>query len=168
MPILCVQHISPGFVGQLVDWLDRSCRLRVEVAVNGVEPMPGHVYFAPERLHLGLDPAGRIRLSAGEPEEGQRPAVNVLFRALAQQYGPATLAVLLTGMGRDGASGLLRVAEAGGHTIAQDEQSCVIFGMPKEAIALGAARQVLPLAEMAPLLEQLARGVGSGRLRAAT
>ncbi len=157
VPILCVQHISEGFLAGLTTWLTAECKLPVVVAQAGELPKPGVVYFAPDRCHLQLTSQGRIVLSSGDPVSGHRPSVTVLFEAVATYYRQAALGVLLTGMGRDGAEGLLAIAKAGGNTIAQDEASSVVFGMPKEAIALGAAQSVLPLTEIAPaLLKQFA------------
>ncbi len=157
VPILCVQHISEGFLPGLTTWLTAECKLPVVIAQAGELPKPGVVYFAPDRCHLQLTSQGRIVLSSGEPVSGHRPSVTVLFEAVANYYRQAALGVLLTGMGRDGAEGLLAIAKAGGSTIAQDEASSVVFGMPKEAIALGAAQTVLPLTEIAPaLLKQFA------------
>lgn len=152
VPILCVQHISQGFLEGLIRWLATECQLRVVVAQAGDLPQPGTVYFSPDYCHLQLDPQGRITLSNAAPVSGHRPSVTVMFRAVAAYYRQAALGVLLTGMGRDGAEGLSAIAQAGGTTIAQDEQSCVVFGMPKEAIALGAVQHILAIHEIAPAL----------------
>jgi two-component system chemotaxis response regulator CheB len=152
VPILCVQHISDGFLQGLVDWLDSNCALQVTIAAPGELPQPGQVYFPPERHHLELDSRGQIALTPGAPVAGHCPSVTVMFRAVAAHYRRSAVGVLLTGMGRDGADGLLALSQAGGLTIAQDEASCVVFGMPKEAIALGAAQQVLALNAIAPFL----------------
>lgn len=151
-PILCVQHISEGFLQGLVDWLAAECALRVTIAQPGEVPKPGTVYFAPEGKHLQLDAQGRFITIGTLPVSGHRPSVTVLFQAVAATYPKSTVGILLTGMGRDGADGLLAIAKAGGMTIAQDEQSCIVFGMPREAIALGAAQHVLPVSEIAPML----------------
>ncbi|MFQ4137936.1 chemotaxis-specific protein-glutamate methyltransferase CheB [Nodosilinea sp. PGN35] len=152
VPVLCVQHISDGFLQGLVDWLDHSCALRITIATPGAVPQPGVVYFPPERHHLELDLGGRLQLSQGAPVAGHCPSVSVMFKSVAAYYRRSAVGVLLTGMGRDGADGLHALAQAGSLTIAQDEASCVVFGMPKEAIALGAAQQVLPLGAIAPFL----------------
>jgi two-component system chemotaxis response regulator CheB len=152
LPILCVQHISPGFLDGLVRWLATESELRVVVAQGGDRPKPGYVYCAPENSHLELDAQGAMVLTKAAPVSGHCPSATVLFESVASQYGRAGLGVLLTGMGGDGATGLLAIAQAGGTTIAQDESSCVVFGMPKEAIALGAAQQILPLDQIAPTL----------------
>lgn len=152
VPILCVQHISEGFLQGLVDWLAAECSLRVVIAQPGECPKPGTVYFAPERKHLQLDAQGRFMTVGSAPVAGHRPSATVLFQAVAGCYGRSTVGILLTGMGRDGADGLQTLAQAGGMTIAQDEQTCIVFGMPKEAIALGAAQYILPIQDIAPLL----------------
>ncbi len=152
LPIVCVQHISQGFLDGLVSWLQGSCALNIKVAIAGERPRPGHIYFAPEAHHLGLDKQGRFVYLATPPVNSHRPSVSVTLEAIAQAYGAAATGVLLTGMGRDGADGLLAIAQAGGMTIAQDEASCVIFGMPNEAIKLGAAQQVLDIQAIAPFL----------------
>jgi two-component system chemotaxis response regulator CheB len=152
VPVICTQHICEGFLQGLVDWLASECQLKVKIAQVGESPLPGTIYFAPERSHLELDAQGRFTYSTFPPVDGHRPSVTVTFKSVAKFYGRATAGVLLTGMGRDGAEGMRSVASCGGITIAQDEKSCVVFGMPKEAIALGAAQQILPIHEIAPLL----------------
>jgi two-component system, chemotaxis family, protein-glutamate methylesterase/glutaminase len=152
LPILCVQHISEGFLQGLVDWLGSECQLPVKIAKFGEIPQPGVIYFPPEGRHLELDSFGKFLCSNSPPVSGHRPSVTVTFASVAKCYGAANIAVLLTGMGRDGADGMLAIAQAGGITIAQDEASSVVFGMPKEAIALGAAKHILPVNQIAPML----------------
>ncbi|MGC9528273.1 MAG: chemotaxis-specific protein-glutamate methyltransferase CheB [Limnospira sp.] len=152
VPILCVQHISEGFLQGLVSWLDSQCSLPVQIARAGELPRGGTVYFAPEGRHLEFDRNGRFLYSSSPPLGGHRPSVTVTFNAVARFYGSHCLGVLLTGMGRDGADGMATIAQSGGVTVAQDEGSCVVFGMPREAIALGAARYILPVGAIATLL----------------
>ena len=152
VPIFCVQHISVGFLRGLIDWLSTQCSLKLETARSGGIPQPGHVYFAPEDRHLKVDSSGRFELSAEPPWEGQRPSVNVTMRSVADHYGSAALGVLLTGMGSDGAEGLLAIRNAGGLTIAQEESSCVVFGMPQAAIRMNAAAQVAGLSAIGAIL----------------
>ncbi len=152
VPVICVQHICLGFLQGLIDWLANSCRLPIQIAQPGDIPIAGKIYFPPEQQHLELDARGRFICSNSEPLEGHRPSVTITFKSVAKFYGKATVGILLTGMGRDGAAGMQAIAQAGGFTIAQDEASCVVFGMPKEAIALGAAKQVLPIGAIAPML----------------
>jgi len=155
VPVLCVQHICDGFLQGLTDWLAMHSPMKVKIAIAGEVAQPGTIYFPPDRTHLFVDGGGRLRLSAGLEVAGHRPSVTVLFESIAQHFGPAAVGVLLTGMGEDGAAGLLAMARAGAVTIAQDEATCVVFGMPRAAIALGAARHVLPLDDVAGKLISL-------------
>ncbi|MFH1470000.1 MAG: chemotaxis protein CheB [Pseudomonadota bacterium] len=157
VPVLLVQHISAGFTAGLVEWLGSVAPMPVELARAGVLPQPGRVYVAPDHHHLRLDETGRIDLSRAAPHHGPRPSVGVLFRSVAERYGAQAAGVLLTGMGRDGAEELGLMAAAGALTIAQDERSSVVFGMPGEAVRLGAARHVLPPAQIADLLNAMVR-----------
>jgi len=162
-PILIVQHMAAGFVAGFARWLSGSVGFPVKVAEQGMLPAPGEAYLAPDNLHMGLDSLGRIVLSGDAPEEGFRPSANFLFRSVAKSAGPSALGVLLTGMGRDGATGLLALRQAGAMTIAQNEASCVVFGMPREAIAVGAAKYVLSPTEVARVLASTANNFGGER-----
>ncbi len=155
LPIFCVQHISEGFLQGLVNWLAAECRLPVKIAQAGALPLPGVIYFAPERSHLEFGRQGQFLCTASAPVDGHCPSVTIMLRSAAQHYGNGLIGILLTGMGRDGASGMQDVALAGGITIAQDEQSSVVFGMPKEAIALGAAKHVLSIDAMPTALAKM-------------
>ena len=152
VPVICVQHISEEFMQGLVDWLAPQCQLKLVTAETGIEPQAGTVYFSRGGSHLIIDSQGKLECSNGLIYDGHRPSVSVTFKSLAQHYGSEAAGVLLTGMGRDGVEGMLAIARAGGTTIAQDEESSVVFGMPKEAIAANAARYVLPLPRIAPAL----------------
>jgi two-component system chemotaxis response regulator CheB len=152
VPILCVQHISDGFMQGLVDWLAEKCALKVVTAEAGRAPQPGTVYFPRTGTHLLVDNQGRLQCSDEPPCNGHRPSISVAFKSLARVHGKSAAGVLLTGMGRDGVDGLQEIAMMGGMTIVQDEESCTVFGMPKEAIAANAARYVLPLSNIAPAL----------------
>ena len=152
VPIVIVQHISFGFVQGLADWLDTASPLHVKVAQAGEKIKPGTVYIAPDGNHMLVDRLNRIALSPAEPIGGHRPSVTALFQSVAQSYGAAAITAILTGMGADGAAGMKVLHDAGAITIAQDEASCVVFGMPKEAIALGAARRIVPLDQIAQTL----------------
>jgi two-component system chemotaxis response regulator CheB len=152
-----VQHIADGFVPGLVGWLSSVTMLNVKVAEDGERVKPGTVYIAPTGCHTVVQDGGRVALLDAPPVDNQRPAVDVLFESIGQQYGRRAIAVLLTGMGRDGARGLQGIREAGGQTIAQDEATCVVFGMPKAAIELDAAKQVLPLPQIPMAVVQLLR-----------
>lgn len=152
VPIICTQHISEGFLQGLVDWLASECRLKVTIATEGELPLPGNIYFAPDGSHLELNSLGKLTYKASGTVDGHCPSVTVMFNSAAKYYGKTTLGILLTGMGKDGAAGMKTIAEAGGITIAQDEASSVVFGMPKEAIAIGGAQYILPVKEIAPSL----------------
>jgi two-component system chemotaxis response regulator CheB len=151
-PIVCVQHISTGFLQGLIDWLNQTCALGVAIARAGDRPRPGYVYFPPEGHQLEFNSQGCFLTHRTDVVDGHCPSVTVLFSAIARTYGPTALAALLTGMGSDGAIGLRAIEQAGGWTIAQDEASSIVFGMPRCAIELGAARQVLPLGAIAQVL----------------
>jgi two-component system chemotaxis response regulator CheB len=154
LPILLVLHISEPFGLALSEWLDAQVTRRVRYATDGERlPAPGDgcVLMAPPGLHLEVA-GGRLRLSDAPERHSCRPSVDVLFESLAREMGSNTVGCLLTGMGTDGARGLLSLRQSGGLTLAQDEATSVIFGMPGEAVRLGAAAQVLPLAEIAGVL----------------
>ncbi|NKB80763.1 MAG: chemotaxis-specific protein-glutamate methyltransferase CheB [Nitrospirales bacterium] len=153
VPVICIQHISEGFLQGMVDWLSTQCAMKVKTATVGTVPQPGVIYFPIEGMHLELDVKGALSSSTVEAVEGHRPSVDVTFQSIAKHwYGKSAIGVLLTGMGRDGVAGLKTLREAGSLTIAQDEQSSVVFGMPRQAIELGAAAQVLPLQKIAPTI----------------
>lgn len=152
LPIICVQHISDGFLHGLVDWLASRSRMKVEIAKAEAVPQPGTVYFPQENTHLKIDHTGRFVISTEPPFEGHRPSITVSMNSVANYFANSVLGVLLTGMGRDGAAGLQAVRRAGGITIAQDEETSIVFGMPQQAIMLGAAEYVVPLDEIGPML----------------
>lgn len=156
LPVLVVQHIARGFLPGLADWLGQTTALQVQIASNGTEPRPGHVYLAPDDFHMEIDGQNRIRLTREEPENGLRPSVDRLFRSMAEQCGRNAVAVLLTGMGKDGARELKTLHSCGAYTIAQDRTSSVVHGMPGAAIALGAAHEVLHLDRIADALCRIA------------
>jgi two-component system chemotaxis response regulator CheB len=157
LPILLVLHLGAPFGASFAEWLDGLVGLRVAFATEGqpLDGAAGRVFMAPPDRHLAVR-AGRLHLSAGPERHSCRPSVDALFESVAVEAGAAAVACLLTGMGRDGAAGLLAVRRAGGLTIAQDEASCVVYGMPREAVLLGAAERILPLAEIGPTLAGLA------------
>jgi two-component system chemotaxis response regulator CheB len=152
MPVLIVQHMAPGFVDSFAGWLGQSSGFPVRLAADGELMLPGHAYVAPDGHHLGVRRSGRLLLSDAAPENGVRPAVSFLFRSLAATLAPHVAAVLLTGMGRDGVDELKRLKQAGALTIAQDEKSSVVFGMPGQAVEAGAVSHVLPPDAIADLL----------------
>ncbi|HEX5093363.1 MAG TPA: chemotaxis response regulator protein-glutamate methylesterase [Burkholderiales bacterium] len=157
---LITLHMPPGFTQRYAERLDRSCRITVREARDGEPVLPGHAYVAPGDHHLRVARSGSdylVRVSQDEPVNRHRPSVDVLFSSAARHAGPNGIGVLLTGMGKDGARAMLEMRQAGAWTIAQDEASCIVFGMPREAIALGAAQEVLPLDRIAgSIAERLA------------
>jgi two-component system chemotaxis response regulator CheB len=160
-PVLVVQHIAPTFAENLVDWLRPQCALPIALARQDVDLSRPGIHVAPTGRHLVVQ-RNALALTHDPPLSGHRPSATVLFRSLAAAYGPRAVGVLLTGMGDDGAAGLQELKKAGGITIAQDEASSVVFGMPAVAIALGAADHVLAPPEIAPFLLQLATRNGRG------
>lgn len=143
VPILLVQHIAPGFLQGMVDWLNKETALSVQISKHGERVRAGHVYFAPDGYHTGISRIGEILLSKDSPVNGLRPSVSHLFQSVAGTFGKRAAGVLLTGMGKDGASELKQMREAGAITIAQDKESSVVHGMPGEAIKLDAVEHVL-------------------------
>ena len=149
--VMIAQHMPPGFTKSFAQRLNGLCRIAVKEAEHGERVLPGHAYIAPGDAHLVLVRSGAnyvAHLSDAPPVNRHRPSVDVLFRSAAQNAGKNALGVILTGMGRDGAQGMLEMQQAGAYTFAQDEASCVVFGMPREAIATGGVSEIAPLAEM--------------------
>lgn len=155
VPVLVVQHISKGFTAGLARWLNETISMRVKVAEAAEPLLAGTVYIAPDGVHLQVSPQKKVALLEENPLDGHRPSVTALFNSVAKQYGQAAVGVLMTGMGRDGANGLYAMKQAGAYTIAQDEASSIVFGMPKEAIAMGAATEVLGLDKIAHKIKEL-------------
>jgi len=150
--IVAVQHMPAKFTTAFADRLNDICQIRVKEARNNDSVNPGSALIAPGNYHMILRRSGAryyVEVKDGPMVHHQRPAVDVLFKSTAQYAGPNSIGAILTGMGADGAEGLLRMKQAGAKTIAQDEKSCVVFGMPKEAIKLGAADKVVPLDRVA-------------------
>ncbi|QEA40261.1 chemotaxis response regulator protein-glutamate methylesterase [Pistricoccus aurantiacus] len=149
--IVIAQHMPSGFTRSFAERLDRSCRIKVSEATHGEPILPGHAYVAPGGIHLKVAREGTryvLKLDDGEPVNRHRPSVDVLFESAAQHLGKLAIGILLTGMGKDGAAGLGRMRQAGAMTLAQNEATCVVYGMPREAVAQGAAREVLALSEI--------------------
>lgn len=152
--VLIVQHIALGFSQGLAEWLRGACLLPVRVAAEGDALRPGEVLVAPDGHDLLINSDGRVHLTKAQLLL-QRPAIDVTMQAAAEVFGARTIGVLLTGMGRDGAKGMLTIRRAGGFTIAQDEGTSAIFGMPRAAVQNGAALEVLPPAQIATMLVEL-------------
>jgi len=154
-PILVAQHMPAAFTRSFAQRLDSLCRITISEAADGDKLLDGHAYIAPGHSHLTLVRRGGLffaRLRDTPPVNRHRPSVDVLFESVAEAAGRRAAGAILTGMGKDGALGLLAMKRAGGRTIAQDEASCAVFGMPREAIAIGAVDEVAPLTEIAPRL----------------
>lgn len=150
--ILVAQHMPENFTKSFAERMNSLCKISVKEAESNERILPGHAYIAPGHSHLLLKRSGAnymTELNQGPPVNRHRPSVDVLFRSAANVAGANALGIILTGMGKDGAQGLLEMKQAGSHTIAQDEASCVVFGMPREAILLGGASEVLPLQNIA-------------------
>lgn len=155
LPILVVQHIAEAFACALAEWLDSQVPLEVRYAVDGERlPRSGRVLLAPPDRHLEVV-GGRVSLSQAPERHSCRPSVDVLFESVAREYGARAVGCLLTGMGKDGARGLLAIKQSGGFALAQDRESSVVYGMPGEAVKLGAAHRVLPLSAFAPTFTRL-------------
>ncbi len=156
--VLLVQHIAAGFGPGLVEWLAGSSRIPVQAGVDGERVEPGRAYVAPDGFHMGVREGPYIQLSTSEPENGLRPAVSYLFRSAEAVFGRKAIGILLSGMGRDGARELKSLRDAGAVTFVQDRESCAVFGMPGEAVRLGAAAHTLPPEKIAEAVASLACG----------
>jgi two-component system chemotaxis response regulator CheB len=149
--ILIAQHMPEGFTTSFARRLDSLCRISVREAAGDERVLPGHAYIAPGHSHLMLARSGAnyvTRIDQADPVNRHRPSVDVLFRSAATAAGKNAVGVILTGMGKDGALGMLEMKQAGAYNFAQDEASCVVFGMPREAIAVGATHEVAALADL--------------------
>ncbi|MBX9899512.1 MAG: chemotaxis response regulator protein-glutamate methylesterase [Burkholderiaceae bacterium] len=166
--ILITQHMPEGFTRSFAKRLDGLCKISVSEAAGGERVLPGHAYIAPGHSHLLLARSGAnyvTQLDTGAPVNRHRPSVDVLFRSAAINAGKNAVGVILTGMGKDGALGMLEMKNAGAHNFAQDEASCVVFGMPREAIAVGATHEVGPLDELPSRVLQYLTQHGGRALR---
>jgi two-component system chemotaxis response regulator CheB len=163
--ILVTQHMPENFTKSFADRLNSLCKISVKEAEHNERILPGHAYIAPGHSHLLLKRSGAnymTELSQGPPVNRHRPSVDVLFRSAANVAGANAMGIILTGMGKDGAQGMVEMKRAGSFTIAQDEASCVVFGMPREAIALGGAAEVLPLQNVARRTLEYLASAGRG------
>lgn len=161
LPILVTQHIDSAFDGHYAEWLEETTGMPVSLAENGALLEAGHVYVAPANRHLRISPQTKdgavyAALTDDAPVHFLKPAVDPLFESGAQVLKDKCLAVLLTGMGNDGAAGCKKVVDAGGYTICQDEKTCVVYGMPGAAVNMGGASAVLSLQDIAPVLRKMA------------
>jgi two-component system, chemotaxis family, protein-glutamate methylesterase/glutaminase len=163
--ILITQHMPSGFTRSYAARLDSLCRIAVKEASDGERILPGHAYIAPGGLHLSVERSGAnyiARVRDGEPVNRHKPSVEVLFQSAARVAGRNAIGVMLTGMGADGARAMKEMRDAGAYNVAQDEASCVVFGMPREAINAGACQEVLPVKKIAGhLMEHLRSTAGA-------
>lgn len=143
--ILVVQHIADDFTETMVEWLDDITPLSVKIPFKGEKVKEGTVYIAPNKVHMSLRMHGRIHLSNGAPVNGHMPSADILFSSVAEYANGIPVGIILTGMGSDGAQGILDIRNSGGYTIAQDEKTSTVYGMPKAAVECGAIDAILPL-----------------------
>jgi two-component system chemotaxis response regulator CheB len=168
--VVITQHMPAGFTKSYAARLDSLCRISVAEARDGERILPGHAYIAPGGVaHLSVERSGAnyiARLTESEPVNRHRPSVEVLFKSAARVAGPNAVGIMLTGMGADGARAMKEMRDAGSYNLVQDEASCVVFGMPREAIAAGAANEILPLNQIAGrLIERLRSTAGASHTR---
>ncbi|MBM4055133.1 MAG: chemotaxis-specific protein-glutamate methyltransferase CheB [Planctomycetes bacterium] len=156
VPVLIVQHIAPGFVNGMVEWLAKTTSFAIHVAHDKENALPGHVYFAPDGHHMGVKSNLTIFLENNSvPENGVCPSASFLFRSVAENIREKAIGVLLTGMGKDGAQELKMMRERGAITIAQDKNTSIVYGMPAEAKKIEAATHILPIHDIPVILEKL-------------
>ncbi|WP_153916668.1 protein-glutamate methylesterase/protein-glutamine glutaminase [Shewanella sp. TC10] len=163
--VVITQHMPPGFTTSFAQRLNSTCKINVHEVTGGERILPGNAYLAPGNFHLTIVRHGsdyRTVLSDGDRVSGHKPSVDVMFNSLAKCAGENTVAVLMTGMGKDGAAGMLALRGQGSHTLAQNEETCVVFGMPREAINLGAVVNVLPLSDLASEVLSYLQRVNAG------
>lgn len=163
LPVLVVQHITPGFSAGFVEWLQQCTRLHVRLPGEWDRAVPGTILIAPEGRQLEALPDGAVRAVSRQPRGVHLPSADTLLSSLADAYSERAIGIVLTGMGADGAEGLLDIRRAGGMTLAQSKESCTVFGMPGEAIRRGAAEAVLSPAAMARLLLEISSQPASGK-----
>ncbi|TDP88586.1 two-component system chemotaxis response regulator CheB [Aquabacterium commune] len=167
--VVITQHMPPGFTRNYAARLDSLCKISVKEATDGERILPGHAYIAPGGLHLSVERSGAnyiARVQDGDPVNRHKPSVEVLFKSAARVVGPNAIGIMLTGMGADGAKAMREMKDAGAYCVAQNEATCVVFGMPREAIAAGAVQEVLPLTQIAQhVLDHLRATVGQALSR---
>ena len=167
--VVITQHMPPGFTRNYAARLDGLCKISVKEASDGERILPGHAYIAPGGMHLSVERSGAnyiARVQDGEPVNRHKPSVEVLFKSAARVVGPNAIGIMLTGMGADGARAMREMKDAGAYCVAQDEASCVVFGMPREAINAGAVQEVLPLTKISQhVLDHLRATVGQALSR---
>jgi two-component system chemotaxis response regulator CheB len=155
VPILVVQHITPGFINGLIDWLRQDTKIPIHIASNGQSVLPGNIYFAPDDYNMEIMYNGKISLNKQEKINGLRPTVSHLFNSVTNAYGKNSIGILLSGMGKDGVEELKVLKEKGAVTIAQDKESSVVYGMPGEAVKINAATYILSPEKIAEFINDL-------------
>ena len=160
LPVLIVQHITKGFGASLAEWINSQVQIQVRTAVNHEEAVPGVVLIAPDDYHIAVNNRGMIVLTQEEPYKGLRPSANFLFNSLAQNYGKQAVGIIMTGMGDDGVEGVVKMHLRGSLTIAQNEASCVVYGMPREAVMRNAIQYIFTPDQIASALLQLTGNEG--------
>lgn len=167
--VVITQHMPPGFTKNYAARLDGLCKISVKEASDGERILPGHAYIAPGGMHLSVERSGAnyiARVQDGDPVNRHKPSVEVLFKSAARVVGPNAIGIMLTGMGADGAKAMREMKDAGAYCVAQDEASCVVFGMPREAINAGAVQEVLHLSKISQhVLDHLRATVGQALSR---
>lgn len=156
--IIITQHITQGFTSGLIKWLKNECYLNIKLGENNEDIQNGTIYIAPDNCHMGVTSGKKILLSNSPPVSGHRPSVDFLMESVASAYKENSMGVILTGMGKDGAKGMLSIRKAGGFTISQDESSSIIFGMPKAAIEIEAVMKTCPIEQIPEEIIQWAKG----------
>jgi two-component system chemotaxis response regulator CheB len=165
--VMITQHMPPGFTRNYAARLNGLCQVQVCEASDGERVLPGHAYIAPGGMHLSVERSGAnyiARVRDGELVNRHKPSVEVLFESAARVVGPNAIGIMLTGMGADGARAMKAMRDAGSYNVCQDEASCVVFGMPREAIHQGAAHEVLPLTQITPHVMQRLRSTAGAAL----
>lgn len=166
LPIVVIQHIAYGFMDGLVMWLQNSCKLTIKIAHDKEVLKPGCIYFPPDGCHMGIKPELSVTLDSDAPKEHSlKPAISYTFRSLARYYGARAVGIILTGMGSDGAVEMKWMSDAGAITIAQDEKSCAVFGMPAAAIELGGVTGIMHPAEISDFIIQLGYKIKDKKLK---
>jgi two-component system chemotaxis response regulator CheB len=155
--IVIVQHITSGFLPGLVNWLNKECKIKVKIGEDSEAIQPGVAYLAPDDHQMRVGDSGKIMLSKEPAYGGHRPSGDILLESVARAYGKGSVAAILTGMGRDGAMGIKTIKQLDGKTIAQNEKSCIVFGMPKAAIEMNVIDKVLPLEGIAEEIVSMVR-----------
>lgn len=161
-PVVVAQHISDGFVRGMVEWLNKISKLDIKVAAEGEQVAAGKVYISPSERHMQIDSHKKISFVDRHPKDIYRPSCDLLLSSVALEYGPKSIGVILTGMGSDGVMGMKKIREAGGTTLAQDEETSIVFGMPRMAIESGCIQKILPFTGISEEIIRIIRSDNKG------